>query len=53
MNNSNNLSLEERAITPTKDFNKGINYQMSKVRRAAKQARYKANEANRRNQTNK
>tara|TARA_R110000744_G_scaffold21626_4_gene55808 strand:+ start:762 stop:923 length:162 start_codon:yes stop_codon:yes gene_type:complete len=53
MNNPNNLSLQDRAITPTQDFNKGINYRMSKERRAKKQARHKANEASRRNNSNK
>jgi hypothetical protein len=36
MNNPNNLSLKERGITPTQDANKGINYRMSKERRAKK-----------------
>ena len=41
MNNPNKLSLAERAITPTKDANKGINYRMSKERRAKKKAKNK------------
>lgn len=48
MNNPNNLSHTERAITPTQDFNKGINHKMSKERRTKKQARHKANESTRR-----
>ena len=48
MNNPHNLSHEERAITPTQDFNKGINHKMSKDRRKKKQERHKSNEANRR-----
>ena len=48
MNNPHNLPPEARGITPTKDFNKGINHKMSKERRAKKQARHKANEAARR-----
>ena len=43
MNNPHNLSPQERGITPVKNFNQGINHQMSKERRAAKQARSKAN----------
>ena len=43
MNNPHNLSPQERAITPVKHFNQGINHQMSKERRAAKQARNKSN----------
>ena len=41
MNNPYNLSLQERAITPTKDFGKGINHKMSKERRAKKKAKAK------------
>ena len=48
MNNPHNLTPQERGITPTQDANKGINYRMSKERRARKQARHKANEAKRR-----
>ena len=40
MNNPNNLPPEQRAITPSKDFGKGINFRMSKKRRAKKKARY-------------
>ena len=36
MNNPNNLSHSERAITPKVDFNKGINCNMPKERRLAK-----------------
>ena len=36
MNNPNKLSLAQRAILQTRDANKGINYRMSKERRAAK-----------------
>jgi hypothetical protein len=42
MNNPHNLSHAERAITPTKDFNKGINWQMPKSRREAKKKKIKA-----------
>lgn len=38
MNNPYKLSLEERAITPKADFNKGINCNMSKSRRAKKKS---------------
>lgn len=47
MNNPYNLSQTERAITPTQNFNRGINHQMSKERRANKHARHKANVNNR------
>lgn len=47
MNNPYNLSHAERAITPTQNFNQGINTKMSKARRKAKQVRYKANELTR------
>lgn len=46
MNNPHNKSPEERAITPSKDFNKGINFKMSKERRAKKQARHRNNVSN-------
>jgi hypothetical protein len=45
MNNPNGLTLAERAITPTQDANKGINYRMSKERRAKKAKRYARNKA--------
>lgn len=41
MNNPNKLSLQERAITPHQDFNKGINHKMPKERRLKKQAKKK------------
>lgn len=44
MNNPHNLKPEERAITPGRDFNKGINFNMSKERRAKKHARHKDNQ---------
>lgn len=53
MNNPHNLSHSERGITPTQNFNKGINFQMSKARRKAKQARHKANEAARQDASRK
>lgn len=53
MNNPHNLTQTERAITPTHNFNKGINCDMSKARRKAKQARHKANEDQRRAQSAK
>ena len=43
MNNPHNLSHTERGITPGPDFNKGINFRMSKERRAKKSKRYKKN----------
>lgn len=43
MNNPHNLTQTERAITPVAHFNKGINHQMSKERRRAKQKRYADN----------
>lgn len=48
MNNPYNLTLAERAITPTQNFGKGINFQMSKERRAKKAARHYANQKARR-----
>ena len=48
MNNPYNLTLEERGITPKPGFNKGINFEMSKQRRAKKQARHKQNQIERR-----
>ena len=36
MNNPHNLSHQERGITPKPNFNKGINFQMSKERRKKK-----------------
>lgn len=42
MNNPNNLSHAERAITPTQDFNKGINYRMPKERREKKKLKKKS-----------
>lgn len=53
MNNPHNLPSSERAITPVADFGKGINFQMSKERRAKKQARHKENEAARRENSGK
>lgn len=47
MNNPHNLTHEERGITPTQDFNKGINWRMSKERRLAKKKRYLGNMARR------
>lgn len=47
MNNPHNLPPQDRAITPTLDANKGINYRMSKARRARKQERHKKNISNR------
>tara|TARA_R110000796_G_scaffold30122_7_gene80743 strand:+ start:1395 stop:1526 length:132 start_codon:yes stop_codon:yes gene_type:complete len=41
MNNPNKLSYAERAITPTQDFNKGINYRMPKEKRLAKKQKSK------------
>lgn len=41
MNNPNKLSLEQRAITPSQDFNKGINWKMPKERRTKKKAKNK------------
>ena len=43
MNNPHNLPPHERGITPTWDFNKGINHKMSPERRAKKQQRHAAN----------
>lgn len=48
MNNPNNLDHTQRSITPGQDFNKGINYQMSKGRRKAKQERHRKNISERR-----
>jgi hypothetical protein len=45
MNNPNNLTLAERGITPTQDANRGINYRMSKERRAKKAKRYAKNKS--------
>jgi len=39
MNNPNNLSHAERAITPTQDFNKGINHKMPKEKRLKKKTK--------------
>lgn len=47
MNNPYNLKPEDRGVTPTLLFNKGINVEMSKARRRAKQARHRANAAKR------
>lgn len=43
MNNPDKLSHEERAITPVRDFGKGINHQMSQERRGQKQDRHRKN----------
>lgn len=53
MNNPYNLTLEERAITPMPNFNKGINVYMSKERRKEKQKRHKDNAENRLIQSSK
>ena len=45
MNNPHNLKPHERGIDPTIDFNKGINFRMSKERRAKKQKRHRENSA--------
>lgn len=41
MNNPYNLSHSERAITPDQNFNKGINFRMTKERRERKAKKYR------------
>lgn len=43
MNNPYELTKTQRAITPTIDFNKGINHRMSKAQRKRKRARHRKN----------